>query len=90
MAVETVLSLVIGALGLLFTIIFYVMNGYRGRIKDLENENKELDKELKEVRRDYVRRDDMRSELHTVTKSVDEIKDGMKQLLGLVLAASKK
>lgn len=90
MSLEGVLSLVIGALGLLFTIIFYVMNGYRGRIKELENENKELDKELKEVRRDYVRRDDMRSELQTVTKSVDEIKDGMKQLLGLVLAASKK
>lgn len=89
MPAEALLSIGIGALSLLVTVIFYVMSSYKSRIKELEDENKALSIELKEVRKDYVRRDDMRSELAAVTKSMDEIKDGMKQLLGLVIAAGK-
>lgn len=89
MPAEALLSIGIGALSLLVTVIFYVMSSYKSRIKELEDENKALSIELKEVRKDYVRRDDMRSELAAVTKSMDEIKDGMKQLLSLVIAAGK-
>jgi septation ring formation regulator EzrA len=68
-------------------IIGFVINSYRARIQELEQENRSLREDIKEIREKYVRRDDLNGHLLQVAKSIDDLKDGMKDLTRLVVTA---
>jgi Tfp pilus assembly protein PilO len=76
MTAETIVSIVAMVL---VAILGLVVNGYRSKIGSLENE-------IKEIRRDYVRRDDLNGHLKSIAESMSDIKENMKELTKLTLA----
>lgn len=73
-------SIVATATAILLAILGLVVNGYRQRISELENE-------LKEIREKYVRRDDLNGHITSMQKTIDEVKNDVKELTKLVIAA---
>lgn len=84
MNIEGVIGIVVTVL---LSVIGLVVNGYRLRIQALENEIKALEDDMKDLRDRYVRRDDLNGHLLSLNNSIDEVKDSMKDLTKLVLAA---
>lgn len=65
----------------------FLINANRAKAVALEAALEKVEEELKAVREKYVRRDDLNGHLITIDKSMTEVKDGMKDLTKLVLAA---
>lgn len=76
---NTALSVGLGVMGLVVTIMIAVLNAMSARVRAVEEKFER-----------YVRRDDLNGHLATIDKSITEVKDDIKDLTKLVLAALAK
>lgn len=67
-------------MGITVTILLAVINAMSARIRSIETD-------VDQIREKYVRRDDLNGHLTAIGLSISEVKDGMKDLTKLVLAA---
>ena len=77
---EIIFGGALGLMGITVTILLAVINAMGARIRQVESD-------VDQIREKYVRRDDLNGHLIAIGLSIAEVKDGMKDLTKLVLAA---